>query len=80
MATVDERVIERWFERGLEAIDALTKQVSRVAWALEQVRLQKAGEATFDDRPCRSCNSQIVPAMADECFACGTSKERKKNG
>jgi len=70
----DERVIERYFERAMEAIFALTHQVARVAWALEARRVDPLGA---DPKPCPTCASRLVPATWINCPACGASRKKE---
>jgi hypothetical protein len=53
-------------ERALEAIGALTQQVSRLAFAAEAVSFNKEVHKT-----CRACSSRIQRHDAKRCLACG---------
>lgn len=66
----EERVIERYVERVLEAIENLTRQVGRAAWALEAgvrgVTISK------NMPPCAVCGSQVQVADMTSCPGCLT--------
>lgn len=62
-------------DRVVNAINELTKQVARVAWALERAHMRRT------NTPCASCGSQLVADTAKTCPACGEDiKETKTNG
>lgn len=73
----DAREIERWVERGLEALDALTKQVSRAALALETVVLSAMDANALESTTCPRCGSLLRPVAVAACLACGAPKEEK---
>lgn len=72
----DERTIERWFERGLDVIIDLSRQVARTAWALE-CQVLKPG--TFAEGACSTCRTQLVPRNAELCPACHAPQKEKTN-
>jgi hypothetical protein len=66
--------------RIVAAIMDLTKQVSRVAWAVE-VRVRIDGnENHYEKDPCPCCGSVLVLRKADACSACLEPKKEKTNG
>lgn len=73
----DDRLLERMFERALEAIENCSKQIGRMAFAMEAMVMEDIDEHDVEKSPCRACGSHLVPVKADECFACGTPKEKK---
>lgn len=71
--------INIWIEKGLDAIDWLSKRVARAAWALETNARAKFEKGTFQKRACLACGSTLVPEEGDACPACGTPKEKKSD-
>lgn len=54
-------------------LEELTRQVGRVAWAIEtNARLMMVSETHFA-APCRCCSCSLVPSDARFCPACGTA-------
>ncbi len=56
----------------IKALDRLTAQVSRVAYAAEQ-SLTTAHAVSHD--PCRLCGCTLVPTQTNTCPACGQKAE-----
>jgi len=57
----------------VEAINNLTLQVSRLAWAAEVDVISSIPVQTpslFLGRPCHRCGSQLIHRSAAECHAC----------
>lgn len=74
---IDDRVLERYFERAVEAVAALTNQVRRVANAVESQVLQADAGATnkyVDD--CGTCGCKIVLIADHHCPGCGAFVRR----
>lgn len=69
--------IRIWVEKGLDAIEHLSKQVSRAAFAFEAMVRADIDAKEIEKLPCRCCGSRIVPVESGECMACGTPKEKK---
>lgn len=61
--------IIRLLERGFEMVDALTKQVSRVAWALEATVLAGTDEKGVRS-PCAACGCRLVLTTDTKCPVC----------
>lgn len=58
------------------AIDRMTLQVSRLAWAVERsLRSQLPSRITETLVACRRCGSMLVEASASKCGACGSEME-----
>jgi len=64
-------------DRLVAAIEDLTNQVARVAWALESTRMTAVYQ---HENPCSKCGSQLVLANADDCPACLEPKKEKVDG
>ncbi len=66
----EQRMVERYFERILEAVESLTRQIGRAAWALEAgvrgVTISKKMP------PCAVCGSQVQVADTTMCPGCLT--------
>lgn len=56
--------------------EALTLQVSRLAWAFETVARGAQPAGTFEREPCPNCGSMLVLTVSDSntCLACLASK------
>lgn len=67
--------IRIWVEKGVDALEQMTKQISRAAWARESERLSIS---PLRRTPCPSCRSSLVPETAGECPACGVALETPK--
>ena len=72
-------------DRVVAAIMDLTKQVSRVAWALETLGIINAvddgdEDPFYEEAPCPCCGSQLVPVLAEACPACLEPKKEKTDG
>lgn len=72
-------------DRIVAAIMDLTKQVSRVAWALEARAIldavsEEGEDQLHEETPCSCCGSQLVPVLADACPACLEPKKEKTDG
>lgn len=59
----------------LAAIDALTKQIARLAWALEIHSPVIC--YNLEKEPCHNCGSQLVTIEDVTCKACGEEKKIK---
>lgn len=63
-------------DRVVRAIDALTLQVSRLAWAVERTLRSQLPERIVDTLvACRRCGSMLVVAGEPKCGACGAEME-----
>lgn len=67
----DERYVERIVERVLEGLTVLTRQISRVAGAIETLIIAEAGDSELEDFPCPHCGSYILVKGRRTCIACG---------
>lgn len=67
------RDIERWVERGLEAIEGLTHVAKRVAFAVETVVIAGTDENEINKTPCSTCGCRLVLVTDTKCNACGTA-------
>ncbi len=56
----------------IKALDRLTAQVSRVAYATEQSL--RTTDST-NREPCRLCGCTVVPTQTNKCPACGQKAE-----
>lgn len=66
----NERFAERLVERMLEGLTLLTRQVSRVAGAIETIIISEAGDSELEDFPCPHCGSNILIKGRRACIAC----------
>ena len=57
-------------DRVVAALAELTKQVSRVAWALEVQVIKGSTVGTLEISPCTQCGSQLVVVGLPLCPAC----------
>lgn len=62
----------------LASVQALTRQVSRLAWAAEAAVLGTG--VGYENAPCHACGSQLVSKRQPECSACGTEKRKVPDG
>lgn len=63
----DERLIERYFEQVMDGIVGLTRQVARVAYALETNALKRKSDCCA----CHVCRSLFQTKGTTHCLACG---------
>lgn len=63
-------------DRVARALEALTLQVSRMAWAVERVLMSQLPSNIVDALvACRQCGSMLVVAGDPRCGACGAEME-----
>lgn len=68
----DDRVIERYVERFLEALESIKNQFSRIAYAVEAKVLVSLTEGEKFVGPCKACGCRLLIQTTDECPACQT--------
>lgn len=76
----DERFIERLFERGIDALGGLTRQVSRVAFAVETVIFDELGQSRAEAVTCPTCSSALQIRSDNNCRACGEPLRKEPHG
>lgn len=64
-------------DKIVQAIERLTDQTARLAWAVECVTLRI--DTPIDDAPCRRCGSQLVLEADDQCRACLHQKAKEQD-
>lgn len=66
----DERVVERYFERAVDLVTELTRQVARLAYAAEQQVIVTVAHGMDLMAPCVTCGCRLMTEHHDECPAC----------
>jgi hypothetical protein len=67
-------------ERLIAAVNQLTDQVSRLAWAQEALVRGRFENGVFEGKTCRTCGSMLVPVEYPCCAACREPKPVKTDG
>jgi len=66
----DVRVVERYFERAIDLVTELMREIARLAYAAEQQVIMTTTADTDFVEPCIACGCRLLMKHHDECPAC----------
>jgi hypothetical protein len=68
----DERLIASYFDRAVDVVTEQTRQIARLAFAVEQQVLMQLPSGDDFAAPCDACGCRLLTMQHTKCPACLT--------